>query len=193
VTADHGEGLMQRDYWTHGMFVYEEEVRVPLIVRWPGHVPAGRVIREPVELIDVAPTLLDLAALEVELPDVEGHSLANSLQGDAPLDPDRPIFLTRKYFKGGLAQGRIPAIGRRFGVRKGQWKYIAGPEEGTEELYDLDLDPGETRNVLAEHPAKAKRLDKILGDWRKTHSKILPTATISDENREALRALGYTD
>ncbi|MCH7764962.1 MAG: sulfatase-like hydrolase/transferase, partial [Acidobacteria bacterium] len=72
-TADHGESLMQRDYWTHGLFVYEEEVRVPLILRWPGHIPAGRVHREPVELVDLAPTLLEFAgATLVDVGDDDG-------------------------------------------------------------------------------------------------------------------------
>ena len=193
LTSDHGESLMQRDYWTHGLFVYEEEVRVPLIVRWPGHIPAGRVHREPVELVDLAPTLVELTALGVDTADFEGRSLAQALQGDASLDPDRPVFLTRKYYKGGLVMGDIPAIGRRFGIRQGIWKYIVGPEEGTYELYNLRLDPGETVDLYAERPKRAQKLAKVLERWRSTHAQRRSDATVSDEDREALRALGYTN
>ncbi len=193
LTADHGESLMQRDYWTHGLFIYEEEVRVPLVLRWPGHIPAGRVHREPVELIDLAPTLVELTALDRDTAVFEGRSLAQALQGDAPLDPDRPVFLARKYYKGGLVQGDIPAIGRRFGVRRGIWKYIVGPEEGTHELYNLELDPGETVDLYAEKPKRARKLAKVLERWRSTHAQRRSNATIPAEDREALRALGYTN
>lgn len=193
VTADHGESLMQRDYWTHGLFVYEEEVRVPLILRWPGHITAGRVIREPALLVDVAPTLVELTHLDVDTTVFEGRSLAKALLGDSLLDPDRPVFLIRKYYKGSLMQGEITAIGRRFGVRRGVWKYIVGPEEGTHELYNLRHDPSETVDLYAEKPGRARKLAKVLERWRGTHAKQRSEATVSEQDREALRALGYTD
>ena len=184
VTADHGESLMQRDYWSHGLFVYEEEVRVPLILSWPGSIAAGRVLREPVELVDLAPTLVELAALDVDTV-FEGRSLAKALLGDTPLDAERPVFLMRKYFRGGLAQG-IPAIGRRLGVRKGAWKYIVGPEEGTKELYNLQLDPGETVDLYAEEPVMVQELAIALEAWENTHAKPRPAAVISaDDHRSA--------
>jgi len=193
ITADHGEGLMQRDYWTHGLFLYEEEVRVPLAVRWPERIAAGQVLKEPVELVDLAPTLVELAALDVDPAVFEGRSLAKALLGEAPLEPDRPVFLARKYFQSSLVEGKFRVLGRRFGVRKGPWKYIMGPEENTHELYNLRLDPGETLDLYTEKPGKARKLATLLEEWRRTHSKQRQNKTISAEDREALRALGYTD
>jgi len=194
VTADHGESLMQRGYWTHGLFLYEEEVRVPLILRWPNHIGAGRVISEPVELVDLAPTLVELAALDLDPAIFEGRSLAKALQGESPLDAEHPVFLARKYFQESSAQGgTIPVFGRRFGVRKGAWKYILGPEENTHELYNLQLDPGETRNLFADKPGRAQKLAKVLEKWRSKHSKPRQSKAVSAEDRMALEALGYTD
>ncbi len=175
------------------MFLYEEEVRVPLILRWPNHISAGRVLSEPVELVDLAPTLVELAGLDVDSAVFEGRSLSKALQGESPLDPDHPVFLARKNFQKSVARGTIQVLGRRFGVRKGAWKYILGPEENTHELYNLRLDPGETRDLFAEKPGRARKLAKVLEEWRSKHKKPRQIQTISAEDRMALEALGYTD
>jgi len=193
ATSDHGEGLMQRNYMTHGLFVYEEEVRVPLVVRWPDRVAAGRVVTAPVALVDLAPTLVDLTGIELPRRRFDGASLAAGLLGEADFDETRAVFLQRKYFRGGLAEGKIPAIGRRFAVRQGGWKYIFGPAEGTHELYDLAQDPGETTNRFHEVPELAERLREQVERWRSAHPVALSRAEISAQDREALRALGYGD
>jgi arylsulfatase A-like enzyme len=155
VTADHGEGLMQHGHMNHGVNIYEEAVRVPLVFHLPGRIEAGHVVHEPVELLDVAPTILALAGVTPrEAPD--GRSLAGPLTEGGRLDAEHPVFLHRRYYDPTTMDGR-PVAGEKFGVRVGPWKYIEGPDEGTRELYNLADDPGETTNVAGRHPDLAEK------------------------------------
>src|SRR5262249_37323216 len=76
VVGDHGESLGEHDEATHALFVYDATLRVPLIVSWPGHLPAGARVADLVRGIDMTPTLLDLAGV-APLPGVHGRSLAS--------------------------------------------------------------------------------------------------------------------
>jgi arylsulfatase A-like enzyme len=107
ITADHGEGLMQHGHLGHGVHLYEEQVRVPLLLHWPGHLPAGRVIKGPVSLIDLAPTVLELMGVEVEEGTMQGHSLTGVLEGRSELDRERPIFLLRRHHEPGFEPGFV--------------------------------------------------------------------------------------
>ena len=191
VTADHGEGLMDHGHMEHGVHVYEEQVRVPLVVRWPGHV-APRRIEGPVELADVRPTLQELLGLPPGAA-FEGRSLAPALLTGAALDPERPIHLYRRHFAG-EQRGEAYVKGEKFGVRVGRWKLIDGPEEGTRELYDLEADPHERVNRIDDEPDVAADLSARLAAWRagRTGAAGAPLQ-VSPEERERLRALGYTE
>ncbi|MDJ0852364.1 MAG: sulfatase [Myxococcota bacterium] len=206
VTADHGEGLMQRGYMLHGLSVHEEEVRVPLVVRWPGRVRAGGVVPEPVSLLDVAPTVMHLVGVSVQGGAFEGQSLAGTLRDGAPLDPQRPVFVYRRDF--GPARQRpvvlgggegeptetFEVAGAQSGVRAGRWKYVQAPAEAPPALYDLDTDPGERENAARRHPQQAERLAALLERWLRAH----PTPQAepggpSELDRARLRALGYAE
>jgi arylsulfatase A-like enzyme len=191
ITADHGEGLMQHGLMGHGAQLYEEQVRVPLLLRWPGHLPAGRVIEDAVSLIDLAPTLLELAGVPSADGNMQGRSLASLLAGSASLDPERPIFLYRREFEPGQVEGRRVA-GEKYGVRLGDFKLVLGPEEGTRELFDVLHDPREREELAAAEPARAAELEKRIADWL-AESKREMTApdAVSEEDLERLRALGY--
>jgi arylsulfatase A-like enzyme len=191
VTADHGEGLMDHGHMEHGVHVYEEQVRVPLVLRWPGRI-APRKEAAPVELADLHPTLLALLGLAPP-PGVEGRSLAPALLGGEPLPADRAVHLYRRHFAG-ERRGDVFVKGEKFGVRLGRFKLIEGPEEGTRELYDLAADPRERENVLDAHPEVAAELLARLEAWRAGRAGE-PGARlqISDDERERLRALGDTE
>jgi arylsulfatase A-like enzyme len=197
ITGDHGEGLLQHGYVDHGVFLYEEFVRVPLLLRWPGHLPSGRVIREPVESVDVAPTLLSLLGFPAAEAAFQGKDLASALTGEAELDPERPIYLQRQQYRPGMAGSmvRIWVSGELFGIRAGRWKYLEGDAEEARELFDLRTDPRETRNLITEHPEQAARLSRTLGSWRgQFGASAMPGADRLDpEDREALEALGYIE
>ena len=191
LTADHGEGLMQHGHMEHGVQIYEEAVRVPLLFRLPGRIEAGGVVSEPVELIDLFPTVLELIGAE-RPPGLTGRSLAGALTAGARLDPKRPIHLHRRYYAPGRV-GDIEVAGEKFGIRIGPWKYIEGEEEGTRELFNLDEDPGERVNRYATGGDVVERLRASLTAWRTAFDRKTPPGSISPEDRERLRAMGYVE
>jgi tetratricopeptide (TPR) repeat protein len=164
VTADHGEGLGDHGEEEHGVFVYEEALRVPLLIRYPGHIDAGSVWKEPISLVDVAPTLLALAGIGSERPLFEptGH----------------PLYFESYY--GNLHFGWAPLRG----VRVDRWKLIHAPKP---ELFDLESDPREKRNLAQEHRDVARRLFANLEAIEKRPTVGLPPA----ETLEKLASLGY--
>ena len=191
ITADHGEGLMQHGQMEHGVQLYEEQVRVPLLLRWPGHLEAGRVIESPVSLIDLAPTLLELLGAPVSDGVMQGQSLAPVVLGRAQVDPTRPIFFYRREFEPGVVEGQRVA-GEKYGIRLGDWKLVIGPAEGTRELFDVLHDPRERDERSAAEPARAAELEQRLRRWLAEYQRdgAAPDAS-SDEEVERLRALGY--
>jgi len=136
LTADHGEMLGERGLW-YKMAFFEDAARVPLIVRAPaGLARAGERVAEPVSLLDVAPTLLDLAGLDAsDLGAIDGRSLGPVLRGEGR----RGAPVVAEY----LAEGvNAPMVM----VRDGALKYIRCPGD-PDVLYDLDADPRELRNL----------------------------------------------
>lgn len=188
VTADHGEGLMDHGYMNHGLFLYEEAMRVPLVFHWPGRLPSGGVVEAPVQLVDLMPTVLDLLEVASEAHPPEGRSLKGALAGHE--EPERPIFLQRRAFVTEKVRG-FRVRGDKSAVRAGKWKYIEAPQENGFELYDLTSDPSEQRNVVQAFPREAEVLAPLLRNWLltgPTHSDIRQP---SQEDLERLRALGY--
>lgn len=188
VTADHGETLAEpghKHFFSHGVITYDETVRIPLVIREPrGERRLGTVDRtRPLSSLDLAPTLLEL--LGVPIPD--GFRGRNLLR--APLDPEAPIVSLGGYGTKNLEQ----QIGTQFSVRRGPLRYILNSKDGAQELYDSASDPGETRNLIAAPPADVaalrEQVETTLGASR------LATAgqQLSDEQKAALKALGYVE
>ncbi|MFH1279098.1 MAG: sulfatase [Candidatus Eisenbacteria bacterium] len=177
-TADHGESMTEHGYhFGHSHFLYEPSLRVPLVFRWQGKVPAGSIVEEPVSLTDLLDTILDLAGLGPAVSG-EGSSLAPALAGGTPVE--RTIILERPPMESGLL----------FGARRGPWKYMR-TGEGVEELYHLDDDPGELRNLAGANPERASILrDEVI---RKIGEGGIERPPIDEETRERLRSLGYVD
>jgi choline-sulfatase len=136
-TADHGEMLGERGLW-YKMALFEDAARVPLIVRAPrGLARAGARVAEPVSLLDLAPTLLDLAGLAPPAPgETDGASLAPLLRGDG----GREAPVLAEYLAEGVT---APAVM----VRRGAHKYIRCPGD-PDLLYDLAADPRELRGLV---------------------------------------------
>lgn len=191
ATADHGEGLMQHGHMEHGLMLYEEAVRVPLVLRWPGRILAARTVAEPVGLVDVTPTVLDLLGVQRTGTPFQGTSFAPVLEGRAKGDPERAVFLQRRQYEPGVRDG-FRVNGEKWAVRAGQWKYIEALEERTRELYDLGADPGELQNRIDRFPERARVLSTALTAWRSVVTRSgSPPPGISPEDAEKLRALGY--
>ena len=192
VTADHGEGLMEHGYFAHGAHLYEEAVRVPLVVRWPRRVRAGVVFREAVELVDLAPTLLEFAGIDEALAGSQGRSLAQALRTGGGLDSERPVFLHRRDYEERFVGRTTWVKGKKFAIRIGRWKYIEGLDEGTRELFDLESDPGETVNLSAQQPERVAELSTLISEWRVAHTSTQRAVGVATEaDQRALKALGY--
>jgi arylsulfatase A-like enzyme len=185
VVADHGEGLLDHGELNHGTQLYEEQVRVPLLLRWPLGLPSGQVVDGPVSLVDLAPTLLDLAGVPpASKAKMQGRSLVPRIQGEEAANEDAPVFLFRPD------NTEIP--GEQYAVRVGDWKLIVGPDAGARELFDLSRDPGEQNDLSAQEPARVEALDRKIHDWLAAHRRgdVVPDS-VSQEDLERLRALGY--
>jgi arylsulfatase A-like enzyme len=194
VMSDHGEGLGDHHFRLHGLNVYQEAVRAPLMVRWPKQIAPRRVWEAPVEQVDVLPTVLELAGVPRPADaEWQGQSLAAALRGAAPFDADRPVFLTRRLYEANTPVWE-KGKGMKLGVVYGRWKYVVGAEERTRELFDLESDPGELRNVVETEPRRATELDAMVVAWRaRTVRQHAPAGRSDDETRARLRALGYVE
>lgn len=182
VTSDHGECLGDHGENTHGLFVYEAALRVPLLLRFPPQVPAGTRSGHLVAGVDLAPTLLGLLG-QPQMADVEGVSFVAAALGETP--PQRePVY----------AEAELPL--RAYGwaplraLHDGNRKFIEAPQR---ELYDLALDPAEQRNLAAEAPEEVeewvRRLAALEADWPAETPEAVQT--LDAEARARLSALGY--
>jgi tetratricopeptide (TPR) repeat protein len=181
LTADHGEARGEHGERTHSFFVYDSTIRVPLVF-WGAGVPSGVRVPALVRLVDVMPTLLDLLGFPA-LEGVQGVSL-------------RPLFARPESDLGLTAYGESIEFALAFGlaplrfVREGRWKYVHKPEP---ELFDLEADPGELRNVAAKHPKQVAHLRDRL------HTLLVAAPPAPDdvtlemdaEELKQLQALGY--
>ena len=183
VAGDHGEGLYDHGEKMHANLVYESTIRVPLLVRMPGG-KAGSTVASPVSVTDVGPTILEAAG--VPIPEwMEGRSLLPAATVDGP--DDRVIYFET------LAGSLVYGWSALEGVRRGNLKYTRST---TPELFDLEADPGETRNLHDERPEIAAELDGILSDlqtrWELLDSGAAIADTPLDDSMLArLAALGY--
>jgi arylsulfatase A-like enzyme len=175
--SDHGEEFWEHGGVEHGHTVYDELVRVPLLVRWPGHVPAGARAGGVVRLTDVAPTILDLLGLPAPAAQ-DGSSLVPLLRGEAVAP------------RAALVENLLFAEERR-ALRTHDRKYIRWAN-GKEEVYDLAADPLERRD-LAGVEAIASPLRTLYAERisRQTAAARAATESAPAASHAALRALGY--
>jgi arylsulfatase A-like enzyme len=143
------------------MQLYEGGIRVPLVVRWPGVIEQGRASEHIWAFWDVLPTVAELAGGTV--PDgLDGRSMLPALVGSELADRPAPLH-EMLYWEYGNVRGQAPI---RQAVRWGGWKGIRTDLGGPLELYDLTVDPGESRDLAASHPDVAERLRGYLDTAR---------------------------
>jgi len=188
-TADHGESLGEHGEGTHGFFVYDATVLVPLAVRLPGRVEPGES-RAPARLVDVAPTVLELLGLPplADESEIDGRSLAPLLAGTPGAAEPGPAYVeTRQPW---TSYGWAPLAG----VRDAGYKLISAPRP---ELYDLRRDPGETENLLADgaapRPDAAAAARRLRAALRAVEARPPAAAEAAGdpETLARLAALGY--
>jgi choline-sulfatase len=196
--ADHGDELYEHGNWFHGQSLFEELLHVPLIVRIPGVTDDGMRLAQPVQVIDVPPTLAD--ALGVPPLDTwQGRSLLPLLRAthdgtELPAAP--PVFSMRINVDRKLGGERGD---RETALREDNWKLIVHWDSKRTSLFDLATDPGETHDLTAEQPERLKTMleavNKRLHDLPKTDLRAPRAAgkDMDEEKKRDLQALGYLD
>lgn len=178
LLADHGESLGDHGETSHGYFVYESTMHVPLIFHWPAGTPRSpdRVVQAG-GLIDVAPAILDFLHISAP-PSFEGVSLL-------PGRNERAVYGESVYSQQAFGWSPLRSL------RSGAYKYINAPRP---ELYDLSKDPGEHTNILTADQSKAQAgkstLDELMARYPPKQSPAAPESSV--RTREVLGSLGYT-
>ena len=153
---------------------WEGGVRVPLIVKWPGVTRPAAVIEEPVTSVDLFPTMLGMARLEVD-DNIDGQSLVSILRGDADFERG-PIYWHYPHYNAHTPVVTCTPYGA---VREGRFKLVELYEDDRVELYDLRADIGETRNLATAMPERVDELRRKLRDWRESVGAQMPTSNPS--------------
>lgn len=182
VAGDHGEAFGEHGEFGHGIFAYEETLRVPLVVHSPRLFPSARTVAARVGLIDVMPTVLDLFGIKTPAA-VQGRSLRAALEG-RPFASKDPLYFESLF---GLEENRWAPL---TGLIAKDLKYISLPEP---ELYDLAADRRESRNLAAERAGEARAMDHELGEFvlRNASKRPADRRAPSRADLEKLAALGY--
>lgn len=184
LTGDHGEGLGEHGEKTHGFFIYNSTMHVPLILKLPG-IERSHTIATAASLVDIMPTILD--ALGIAPPAaVQGHSLLAEVEGKPESEKDQSdiygeTFLPRIHFNWSELRG----------IEIGQYHFIDAPKP---EIYDLSSDPGETKNLYGEKKALSteyrSRLDQVITRYSSDEAGAQKTG-LDPELAERLKSLGY--
>jgi len=184
VTSDHGEAFWEHEHIGHSVQLYEPILRIPLILRFPsGQGPSGVRVRGLVDLLDLAPTITDVFGLLGKGDSdraFEGHTLLPMVLGG----PGRPALLSRT----------VPHASFH-SLRDERYKLIYGARPGQDELYDLQQDPQEKRNLAELEPIRAalyrQALHRAILDLTRETAASADGAKLTRKQLENLRALGY--
>ncbi len=177
VMADHGESLSEHGEFTHGVFLYDSTLHIPLVLAGPG-VPAGARIATQARTIDVMPTILELLGVKAP-PSCQGSSLVPTFSGKSAAT--EYSYAETLYPKMNMNWAELR------GVRTNRWKYVRAP---TPELYDLTQDPHELHNVYGSYPEQVRELDAQLRASSAGIEKVA-TTTMTSKSMEQLKSLGY--
>jgi arylsulfatase A-like enzyme len=177
LTADHGESLGEHQESTHGVFIYDATVRVPLVIAAPGLAPGQ--CSSLVSLIDIVPTVLDLTGVAIS-DELDGVSLRQIMESGAPAQGSAYIesYYSRVHY--GWSELR--------GLRTDRYKLIVG---AATELYDLDADPTEMSDLSARQPEVTNELRDLLESRYPYQTPVTDTSLLDEESRSQLSALGY--
>jgi arylsulfatase A-like enzyme len=195
-TADHGESLGEHDYWGHGRNLFEQALRIPLGLVWRGHVPPATVSPQAT-LLDVAPTLLELAGLPVP-ENLPGVSWAAAARGGEAAAERRRCYQAHR----GAVHGSTHDSDRKrskgllsVGVIEDHRKEILRVIAGEHLLFDLATDPGELENKASGDVRPSPALLACFSEIAESLGSLdrLTTQNLDDETVEQLKALGYLE
>jgi len=177
--SDHGEGLGDHGEQEHGLFVYDEAIHVPLIIKQESNAGAGRRVADLVQHIDLVPTILDL----VKAPgsgNLRGRSLKPVLEATGRLQPPT-VYSEALYARYHFGWSELTALTDE------RYRYIKAPHD---ELYDLERDPHERANIAEARPQPRQALRSAL-DRVAAGATIQAPSEVSADARDRLQALGY--
>ena len=193
ITADHGEAFGEHGYYTHGIEgLYDEVLRVPLIIRWPAQTTVARVDGQA-ELTTIVPTVLDILGLPVP-ENLVGRSAVPWLTGE--------VAATEPVNEEAMASGGVSEQWAAVSVRTQEWKYIlrrsGGREQTNKQLYHLATDPAELEECGKRHPEILVRMNqRAEAHIQRLLEKTMPGQDLEedlpDEVVARLQALGYMD
>ena len=178
IASDHGEEFFEHNCFTHGQQLYEESIKVPLIIYAPSKFPANIKIKQQVGIIDIMPTILDILKIKSRQR-LSGESLLPLISGNKK--EERVLY------------SELARLGKDFvSAKLKNWKYIYDVNTNMEELYDLSSDAGEKKNIVSAN-------EKLAADFRaKVKSLLLSSKDVRNEekpvNKDAvdnLKSLGY--
>ncbi|HEY7700354.1 MAG TPA: sulfatase-like hydrolase/transferase, partial [Vicinamibacteria bacterium] len=181
LVSDHGEEFEEHGWWRHGKTLYQEQLHVPFLIKWPGKAPAGKRIGAVVQHVDLVPTVLDFLGGRVE-DDLPGRSLWRLPESGSAIDPvvssylrsdgrevESVVYRDRKLLRTSVYDRDLPAFA----------------------LFDLGKDRGETRNLLEREPVAFELLDSLLLRPIPGGELTPLPAAIDESTRKRLEALGY--
>jgi arylsulfatase A-like enzyme/Tfp pilus assembly protein PilF len=182
VTADHGESLGDHGERAHGVFLYDETIHIPLLMKFPANQHAGRRVDALAGLVDLAPSVLDVAG--VTIPRVmQGRSLVPLIGQKAP--PERPVYSETDYPRRAFGWSSLATW------RTGKYLFVRAPRP---ELYDTAADPGAKSNLAASNKSLAERFAADAEGFRKRSSGDGPDRQdrpVDPRIAEKLTSLGY--
>jgi choline-sulfatase len=196
LMADHGESLGAHGEESHGFFLYDETIHVPLLFKLPGEHPVGERIEKPVALVDVLPTVLQTVGIEIPK-EVQGATLRGLMKTATPAagteaqaanppapPPDRPLYAETDYGRTAFGWSSVRSL------RTGKYLFIEAPRR---ELYDQAADPAAAHNLAASSKAVADTLQGRLDSFREktSNTAAAPKSVANPESQAKLVALGY--
>jgi choline-sulfatase len=177
LVSDHGEGLGEHGESKHGVFLYRTTLHVPMLIKLPGARRAGVVVDSPVGLVDLVPTLMAAAGLDAPQ-GLDGIDVLGDRSG-APPPADRGLYAETFYPRLHFGWSDLRAWTEK------RWSLVDGPAP---ELFDLDADPGQTRDVLADERREAARMRAEIARY---DAPLAPPSAVDSATAAKLAALGY--
>ena len=191
LTADHGEEFLDHEWIDHISTLYEELIRAPLIIRLPG-APVPRVVNEPVSLLSLTPTILDLAGISQGAESFMARPLRPLLEGES--SADSADIISEVDYVPTVLQGRfVVPVHKKAIIRKG-FKLIRDDQTGKIELYDLSADPLEKRNLADTKPQLRDELTSSLDERleaARDRAVDIQERKVESREVESMRGLGY--
>jgi arylsulfatase A-like enzyme len=201
LTSDHGEEFYEHNSWHHTHSVYNETIKIPLIIKFFNSKHAGKRIKKFARITDIMPTILDALNIDPPKQRLDGESLF-ALLDDKEQENSERIFICE--LASNVMQRHIP---KKVAINRDKHKFILNhdfkpedlayffsppPDFDPTELFDLETDPDELKNIAREDSQLAQTLLDFLKTHNKQKRKVVPeSAKIDQELREQLKALGY--